>query len=139
MSEHRTCDWCGRRLRAGAHEDAVTCSDAHRAARHRWLNAIPRAGGLPPQEPPADSPIHDRHPTHCRGCGAGPDASHTQLCPVYATQLEAARRQPRARKPSDVRVTFARLVEALGRDQALALLTPAQRARIDQGAERRHG
>ena len=42
---------------------------------------------------------------------------------------ETARKPARARKRSDVRVSYSRLVDALGEEQAIALLTPRQRAR----------
>lgn len=53
----RVCEWCGGPLKPDAPANAVTCSDAHRALRWRWLNGIPRGRGRPPQPPPPGSPL----------------------------------------------------------------------------------
>ena len=43
-----------------------------------------------------------------------------------------SQRTPRNVAPSDQRVTFTKLVKAFGWDQAVSVLTPKQRARVER-------
>lgn len=106
----RTCEWCGGPLPADAKPEKVTCSDAHRALRWRWLHGIPRAGGRGPQEPPEGSPLHAARPA-----------------PVATRE----RRANAKRKPSGLQVSYRKAVEAVE-----ALLTADGYARPRSTAER---
>jgi hypothetical protein len=110
----RTCACgCGRDIE-GRHRGARYLNDRHRqdAYRKRVAQAIV-AAGLPARLSLKTAEAHTS--THSR---------HTD-----ANSGGSARR---GRKPSDVRVGFPQLEAALGRDRAEALLTPAQRARLQE-------